>query len=63
LTMTIYTGSNSASYTLYAFHLIVVFDLIVLAPFTKFAHALYRPLAIWMNDVAGIHGKIIEERR
>jgi hypothetical protein len=52
LTMTLYTNSNLAAYTLYAFHIVVVFDLIVLAPFTKFAHAIYRPLAIWMNDAA-----------
>jgi len=43
---------------LYAFHLVVVFDLIVLAPFTKFAHAIYRPLAIWMNEVGVNLGKL-----
>jgi hypothetical protein len=29
-------------------HLMVAFDLIVMLPFTKFAHALYRPFAIWI---------------
>jgi hypothetical protein len=58
LTTTLYTNSNLAAYVLYAFHLVVVFDLIVLAPFTKFAHAIYRPLAIWMNEVGVNLGKL-----
>ena len=32
-----------------AAHLVVVFELMVLAPFTKFAHAIYRPFAIWIS--------------
>jgi hypothetical protein len=31
-------------------HLIAVFDLLITAPFTKFAHALYRPLALWTEE-------------
>jgi len=58
LTTTLYADSNLAAYVLYAFHLVVVFDLIVLAPFTKFAHATYRPLAIWMNEVGVNLGKL-----
>jgi len=58
LTTTLYISSNLAAYSLYAFHLVVVFDLMVLAPFTKFAHAIYRPLAIWMNDAAAKLGSV-----
>jgi ferredoxin len=32
-----------------AAHLVVVFELLILAPFTKFAHAIYRPFAIWIS--------------
>ena len=35
-------------YTLAA-HLVVVFELLILAPFTKFAHAIYRPIGIWIS--------------
>jgi heterodisulfide reductase subunit C len=38
------------AYVTYALHLILVFDLLVTAPFTKFAHALYRPLALWLEE-------------
>jgi len=50
LTLSMYEDSGVAAYSLYAIHLVVVFDLILLAPFTKFAHAVYRPLAIWINQ-------------
>ena len=40
-----------ASYLTFAAHLVVVFDLIVTAPFTKFAHAGYRPFALWIDSV------------
>ena len=50
LTLSMYEDSGVAAHSLYAIHLVVVFDLIILAPFTKFAHAVYRPLAIWINQ-------------
>jgi heterodisulfide reductase subunit C len=50
LTLSMYADSGVVAYSLYAIHLVVVFDLILLAPFTKFAHAVYRPLAIWINQ-------------
>jgi nitrate reductase gamma subunit len=52
MTLFLYLDSAVATYWMYALHLVIVFDLLVLAPFTKFAHALYRPLAIWMNNAA-----------
>ncbi len=50
LTLSLYAYSATLAYSLYALHLVVVFDLLVLAPFTKFAHAVYRPLALWINE-------------
>ncbi|MDG7048057.1 MAG: respiratory nitrate reductase subunit gamma, partial [Nitrososphaerota archaeon] len=44
-----YVNSPLLTYALLTVHLTVVFDLFVVAPFTKFAHALYRPLAIWLS--------------
>ena len=41
------------AYTLMIFHLVVVFDLLMLIPFTKFAHVVYRPLALWLSRVYG----------
>jgi len=38
------------AYVAFAAHLVVAFDLLVTFPFTKFAHALYRPLAIWLAE-------------
>ncbi|MGB9725255.1 MAG: 4Fe-4S dicluster domain-containing protein [Fervidicoccaceae archaeon] len=43
-----YANMAFASYITFSAHLIAVFDLIVTAPFTKFAHGLYRPFALWM---------------
>ena len=46
-----YAG-NVGAYYAYIVHLILVFDLIAFAPYTKFAHLLYRTLAyIWAKNV------------
>jgi heterodisulfide reductase subunit C len=37
------------TYVAFAVHLVFVFDLLVTFPFTKFAHAMYRPLAVWLS--------------
>ncbi len=41
------------AYAFMLFHLVVVFDLLILIPFTKFAHVVYRPLALWLSRVYG----------
>lgn len=52
LTLSLYMNTTLTAYSFYVIHLVIVFDLVAMAPFTKFAHALYRPLAIWLNQVA-----------
>jgi ferredoxin len=39
------------SYWMLLVHLVVVGDLLILAPFTKFAHAMYRPLALYFYSL------------
>ena len=50
LEVSIYLPEPAAwSYWMLLAHLVVVGDLLLLAPFTKFAHAIYRPLALYIH--------------
>jgi quinone-modifying oxidoreductase subunit QmoC len=40
-----------AAYGTFAFHLVFVFNLLMSLPFTKFAHIVYRPVALWLAGV------------
>ncbi len=48
-----YAGLPFWTYAFMVFHLVVVFDLLMLIPFTKFAHVIYRPLALWLSRIYG----------
>ncbi len=51
-----YASQPFWAYAFLLFHLVVVFDLLILIPFTKFAHVVYRPLALWLSRVYGYLG-------
>jgi ferredoxin len=46
-----YAGMPMAAYYSFAVHLVFTFDLLVSLPFTKFAHAIYRPIVLWLSGV------------
>jgi ferredoxin/nitrate reductase gamma subunit len=37
-----------AAYWAFAIHLVIVFNVMISFPFTKFAHVIYRPIALWI---------------
>lgn len=51
LEIALYANSPLWSYITLTLHLILTFQLFLLAPFTKFAHSIYRPMILWMNKV------------
>ena len=52
--ISVYTFDAGSDWIYYSLllHIIVAAELLFLAPFNKFAHAIYRPLAIWMHNAA-----------
>jgi nitrate reductase gamma subunit len=46
-----YTLMSWPVYITLSIHLVVVFELLLMAPFSKFSHAIYRPMAIWVSAV------------
>ncbi len=46
-------------YALFLFHVAVAMELVLLAPFTKFAHAVYRPVALFLQSL-GQSGRLRE---
>jgi nitrate reductase gamma subunit len=39
-------------YAFFLFHVAVAMELVLLAPFTKFAHAVYRPVSLFLQSLA-----------
>jgi quinone-modifying oxidoreductase subunit QmoC len=48
VTSFLYAGWAEATYVALVIHLMFSFDLLITMPFTKFAHAIYRPFALWI---------------
>jgi quinone-modifying oxidoreductase subunit QmoC len=46
-----FLGMPGAAYDAFAIHLVIVFNFLVSLPFTKFAHVVYRPIALWLAGV------------
>lgn len=63
LDLFIFAEMALAAYVTYAVHLVIVFDLLVTAPFTKFVHALYRPFALLMEEQtqAAVQSELLQQ--
>ena len=38
-----------SGYVIFLVHMVLAFELLLLLPFTKFSHAIYRPVALWIH--------------
>lgn len=46
----VYSPPSLFSYLLFLVHVVLALDLLVLMPLTKFSHAVYRPLALFLHE-------------
>jgi nitrate reductase gamma subunit len=53
LEVALYLPTMSAwGYIVFLVHVVVAMEVIVLLPFTKFAHSVYRPLALLVHELS-----------
>jgi hypothetical protein len=58
----LYTPAAPAwGYWVFLFHVAVAMELMLLLPFTKFAHAIYRPVALFFYSLAGEHDRDLQD--
>jgi hypothetical protein len=62
LELALYLPSAPAwGYWMFLFHVAIAMELVILAPFMKLAHAVYRPVALFFLALAGIPGDQVKE--